>query len=306
MSETLNSHHNNLALLDCGAVQLVYNYDLVEAAVTEYLPHPGQERVAIPLAEPYFDRGFAPHILDAYFDLPLEQDSQPQPTGIIRYDVHETWRHRRYTQPHVVLSHLHRHLSEQLLFAEATMQQHKHGLTLQMNSQEFTIVADKHEANPSDMLLAVECQDSHPDWLAKDVIDTASIWAYVCDFVVRLRSGKHTLVMPGEVTPIALGPVAELSSDIEVALLLEITKRRGRLGKSAILPRFDDRDIMPATTQALFDESGIEPAELPSIATAIVNQKSEAYQLHRTMSDITQADIVAALAAFVRARDGSN
>jgi hypothetical protein len=286
--------------IDCGSVVISYDESRLDRALDD-LPDAKEENASyVPLAEAFFNSDIAPHITDASFGIDFDdEDDGYYPAGSISYLIARTYPRRRYREPSVILSRLQDHLESNIDFQGYDFVLQNGELSMEEGDRAFRIFAELDDTVPSGITLSVEddlCA-AHPH--REDTLATATVWAQICDFVVRLGSGKHTAITPDQITRVTLGQIADYPSDIELSLVSEIEQRRRALGAQATLPKIDGGDISSDAVQFLSERGHLTLDELHSVTESIVNKKRKEYATLGLMTDINQADIVNALKTFL-------
>lgn len=286
--------------IDCGSVLLSYDESRLDQCLEGLSSAKGKEDSCLPLAEAFFAPDIAGHIIDASFGIDFDDEENGYyPAGRISYLIARTYSKRRYRDPSIILSRLQDHLESNIALQDYDFLIKNGELSMEHGDRAFRIFADLDDTVSSGITLSVEDDLSAEHLAREDILAAAAVWAQTCDFVVRLRGGEHAAITPSQVTRIILGQVADNPSDIELALMYEIERRRRALGAIATLPKLDAEDILSSSTLELPEHSHLSTDELYFIAKNIVDKKRKEYATLDLMTDIDQADIIDALKAYL-------
>lgn len=287
---------------DCGAVILSCDQSRLESELTQLAKEGWEPKDYEPLAEPSFVSGHTGHIVDASFGIECDTNDELYAVGHIEYEIARAYPRQRYRAADRILSLVHAHLKSNIQFPGYTFKVKDGELSIELNDQAFRILVDIDRKYPgSRATITVEDDYSETTPSAQEVYAIAIVWAQVCDFVIRLGVGKHAVLTQNQLTRVTLGQIADHPSDIEIALVNDIEKRRRSLVGIATLPGFDE-DILSDIVQDTTHQEGLSPDEIEEVARAVVDKKRENYATLDLMSAIDQSDIIEALAKVVKKR----
>ncbi|HEY0965259.1 MAG TPA: hypothetical protein VGE13_02145 [Candidatus Saccharimonadales bacterium] len=285
---------------DCGAVILSCDQSRLKTELIDLAQERWDPGDYEPLAEPFFTPDIAKHIVDASFGIEYDANDELYATGYVQYEIGRA--RQRYRAANNVLTLVQRHLESNIHFQDYSFTIKDGELSIDLDNQAFRIFVDidrKYPGNCATIVIENDYSASMP--ATDDVYATAVIWAQVCDFVVRLGTGKHTALRLDQTTRVTLGQIADQPSDIELALVSEIEKRRRLLGAVATLPEFNE-DILAEVVQGISNQENLSPDEIEQIAITVVNKKRENYATLDMMTDIDQSDIIEAFATVLKQR----
>lgn len=298
MSEQSNELARAEPLIDCGAVILTYDdYQLVKT-LRELTP----ANSYLTLAKPFISPEVAKHVSDASFGIDHHPDDGFFARGSISYDITSTYPKRRYRKPAAILKRLQQHIDSTIDFIGCDIYRSENELSIEEGDRAFRIFVDTDTENPNNVTVTLEDDYGADEPNIDEVLAAATVWAEICDFVIRLRAGKHAAVTPDQLTHITIGPVEDIPSDIELALVQEIERRRRMLGQTATLPDLDSEDILPDTTQLQTEIDALTTEEVGTVAANIVSKKRNEYGMFGMMTLINQSDIIDAITETVYQR----
>lgn len=302
MSEQSNELERAVPLIDCGAVILTYD----DYQLTKTLRGLTPANSYLPLARPFISPEVAKHVNGALFGVDHHPDDGFFAKGSIDYDITATYPKRRYRKPKTILGQLQQHLDSTIDFTGCNIHCNENELSIEEGDRAFRIFVDIDTENPKNVTITLEDDYGADEPNIDEILTAATVWAEICDFVVRLRARKHTAIAPDQLTHITVGPIEDIPSDIELALVQEIERRRRILGQTATLPDLDSEDILPDATQLQIEVDALTTEEVGMIATDIINKKRHEYGMFGMMTLINQSDIIDGITETVHQRPESS
>ena len=276
-----------------GSITLLYNEELLDSFKTTPLKE--MELPKEQLAAPTFPKNTNGHIKAAEFELARLGVNESVAIGSITYDVARTNPHRRYLGFNHILNEVHEYLDSQHMFNNFNLFLDSDGINAAGDVYTYRFSASHASNAASEITLTIQAQYNSVRPSPQEILDAASAWAHVCDYVVSLGVESHETTPDDLRTTIVLGNLKEYPSDIEIALVQELEHQRRKYGAAATLPYFDDTDILSLDNQSIITAEHITTDELVEIAKGVIDNKYMIYATLDVMTSISQSDIINAI-----------